>query len=112
MLELGDYTEKAHLEVGRKVAELGVDYLITVGEHSRQTANAAKGAGMSEDRVFVFDKAEEAGNFLQDRIEQGDLILVKGSQGMRMEKIVKELMAEPLKAPELLCRQYGKWTNQ
>jgi len=111
MLELGAYTERAHLEVGRKVAELGIDYLITVGEKSIATANAAKGAGMSADRVYSFDDTAAAGNFLQDRIEQGDLILVKGSQGMRMEKIVKELMAEPLRAKELLVRQEDKWLS-
>lgn len=109
MLELGNYTEKAHLEVGRRVAELGIDYLIAVGERSIQTANAAKAAGMNPDHVFTFDKAEEAGKFLQDRIEQGDLLLIKGSQGMRMEKVVKELMADPLKAKELLVRQEEKW---
>ncbi|MFA6533696.1 MAG: UDP-N-acetylmuramoyl-tripeptide--D-alanyl-D-alanine ligase [Patescibacteria group bacterium] len=117
MLELGGYTEKAHLAIGRKVAELGIDYLVTVGQCSRQTANAAKGlsaqagAGLSADRVFSFDAAGEAADFLQDRIEQGDLLLVKGSQGTRMEKVVKELMAEPLRAGELLCRQEGKWAN-
>ncbi|MFA5358390.1 MAG: UDP-N-acetylmuramoyl-tripeptide--D-alanyl-D-alanine ligase [Patescibacteria group bacterium] len=111
MLELGSYTERAHLEVGRKVAELGIDYLLTVGERSLQVANAAIGAGMSEDRVYTFDNSAEAGKFLQDRIEQGDLILVKGSQGMRMEKIVKELMAEPLRAKELLARQGGGWED-
>ncbi|MBI5621907.1 UDP-N-acetylmuramoyl-tripeptide--D-alanyl-D-alanine ligase [Candidatus Falkowbacteria bacterium] len=109
MLELGGYTEKAHLEVGRKVAELRIDYLVTVGEKSQSTANAARGAGMSPDRIYSFDNSREAGKFLQDRVEQGDLILVKGSQGMRMERIVKELMAEPLRAAELLCRQEGKW---
>lgn len=111
MLELGSHTEKSHLEIGRKVAELGINYLITVGRHSLATANAAKGAGMPEDKIFNFDLAEEAGKFLQDRIEQGDLLLIKGSQSMRMEKIVKELMAEPLKAPELLVRQERKWLN-
>ncbi len=112
MLELGSYTDKAHLEVGRKVAELGIDYLITVGERSLQTANAARGAGMPNDKIFTFDNPAAAGKFLQDRIEQGDLLLVKGSQSMRMEKIVKELMAEPLKAPELLVRQEGKWLEE
>ncbi|MEK7139192.1 MAG: UDP-N-acetylmuramoyl-tripeptide--D-alanyl-D-alanine ligase [Patescibacteria group bacterium] len=109
MLELGTYTDRAHLEVGRKVAELGINYLVTVGEKSRLMANAAIGVGMAKDRVWSFDKAAAAGIFLQDRIEQGDLILVKGSQGVRMERIVKELMAEPLRAEELLCRHDPKW---
>lgn len=111
MLELGNYTERAHREVGRYVTEQGIDFLVTVGANAKLIADAAIAAGMAADHVWSFDNSPEAGRFLQDRIEQGDLLLVKGSQGVRMEKIVKELMAEPLKAEELLCRQDGKWTN-
>lgn len=111
MLELGSYTERAHREVGRRVAELGIDFLVTVGANAKLIANAAAAAGMPTNRIWSFDNSPQAGRFLQDQIEQGDLLLVKGSQGMRMEKIVKELMAEPLKAGELLCRQEGKWGN-
>lgn len=46
---------------------------------------------------------------MDSQIKQGDIVLVKGSQSMRMEKVVKDLMAEPLRAGELLVRQYGKW---
>ena len=53
-----------------------------------------------------FATAPEAGRFIQNRMEQGDLILVKGSRGMRMEQIVKELMAEPLRAKELLVQEH------
>ncbi len=63
--------------------------LVTVGERSRDTVRAAIKKGLGKDNCLTFDPAEEAGRFLQDRIRQGDLILVKGSQGMRMEKIVK-----------------------
>ena len=53
--------------------------------------------------------SESAGRFLQDRIRSGDVLLVKGSQAVRMEKIVKELMAEPQRAAELLVRQDEGW---
>jgi len=112
MLELGNYSEKAHIEIGREVAECGFDYLITVGPLSQLTAKSALAAGMDRDHVFSFEKSGEVGRFLQERIEQGDLILVKGSQGMRMEKIVKEIMAEPLRAGELLVRQDEKWRGR
>lgn len=108
MAELGDYTEQGHREVGREVART-VDYLITVGEKTKFLADEAVKSGMSADHVFSFDHTEEAGKFIQERVKKGDLILIKGSQVSRMEKIVKELMAEPEKAGELLVRQGVEW---
>ena len=105
MLELGARTDKLHQEAGQKVASLGIDYLIAVGERSTETAKAAVEYGMNEDRVFTFDNSENAGRFIQDRIQQGDLILIKGSRGIKMDKIVKEIMAEPQRAKELLVGQ-------
>jgi len=51
----------------------------------------------------------EAVRFLKEHLKAGDAILVKGSQAMRMERIVKELMAEPARAAELLVRQGPEW---
>jgi UDP-N-acetylmuramoyl-tripeptide--D-alanyl-D-alanine ligase len=109
MLELGEYTAEAHAQIGRQVAENKIDFLITVGERSRIIADLAEKSGMVKDNIFSFSDTERAGRFLQDRIEQGDFILIKGSQGMRMEKITKEIMAEPMKAKELLVRQEKPW---
>lgn len=109
MLELGSETENTHREVGLKVAELGIDFLITVGEASKHTAIAAREAGMDDNQIASFDNSETAGKFLQEKLHEGDVVLVKGSQSMRMEKIVKEVMAEPLFAPELLVRQTNEW---
>jgi len=112
MLELGGETENAHREIGFKVAELGIDFLITVGEASKHTAIAAREAGLEEHRVASFADSVSAGKFLQEKLKQGDVALIKGSQSTRMEKIVKEVMAEPLKAPELLVRQTGEWAGR
>ncbi|MFA4834023.1 MAG: UDP-N-acetylmuramoyl-tripeptide--D-alanyl-D-alanine ligase [Patescibacteria group bacterium] len=111
MLELGRYSEEGHKEVGRYAAKSGINKLIAVGERSRDIARSAEEAGMSRDDIFEYTDVAEAGRFIQQRIEHGDLILVKGSQGMRMEKIVKEIMAEPLRAKELLVRQEEEWRN-
>lgn len=111
MLELGRITEQAHQEIGQAVVDYKVDYLITVGEMSRDTVRGAINAGMSKDKCFNFKDSIEAGKFLQQRISEGDLLLVKGSQGTRMERIVKELMAEPQKAEELLVRQDKSWVK-
>ncbi len=109
MAELGKYTEREHKLVGEDVASFGFDYLFCVGEKARDIARGAKKAGMSEDNIFEFKNSVEAGRFIQDRIKQKDLLLIKGSQSVRMEKVAKELMAEPMRAAELLVRQGQGW---
>ncbi|MFH1610544.1 MAG: UDP-N-acetylmuramoyl-tripeptide--D-alanyl-D-alanine ligase [Patescibacteria group bacterium] len=109
MLELGSFTEQAHQDLGKLVCELGVDMLITVGERSQDIVRGAESVGMNKDKMFHFDDVKIAGEFLQDKMEKNDLVLIKASQGMRFEKIVKEVMAEPMRAGELLVRQYGGW---
>lgn len=109
MLELGTQSERLHQQVGEKVAATQLDLLITVGERSRDMARGAIARGFPKDKTMHFATSIEAGKYLQGIIKIGDVLLVKGSQGMRMEKIVKELMAEPLRAPFLLVRQDPPW---
>ena len=108
MAELGEFTEEGHALVGQRAAGVA-DILITVGEKTKTIAKEALKRGMHEMQIFSFDFAEEAGRFLQDRIHKGDVILIKGSQVSRMEKVVKEIMAEPQRAEELLVRQGEEW---
>jgi UDP-N-acetylmuramoyl-tripeptide--D-alanyl-D-alanine ligase len=112
MLELDKESTNAHREIGFKVVECNFDYLIAVGQEAKLIAEAAREAGMQYDHVEYFEDRDKAGLYVQDLIKPGDLILVKGSQGMRMEKIVLEIMAEPEKAEELLVRQVGEWLNK
>lgn len=112
MAELGQYTKKGHELVGQAVAEHKIDYLVTIGAEAKMIADKAEELGMSEDRIYTFAESPEAGVFVQERIEPGDLILAKGSQSIRAEKIVKEIMAEPLRAKELLVRQDEEWENK
>ena len=109
MLELGQIAEEAHRELGRRVAESNVDVLVMVGELMNDTKQAALDAGMSKDKVFHFSTTEEAGRFVQDRMKQGDIVLVKGSRGMHMEYVVKELMADPVHAATLLAGEHDEW---
>lgn len=109
MLELGSYSEEGHREVGRYVSKSGLNKLIVVGERARDIARGAQEAGMLRDNIFEYTDIAEAGRFIQQRIQPGDILLIKGSQGMRLEKIVKEIMAEPLRAKELLVRQEEEW---
>lgn len=108
MLELGIHTEKAHIDLGRHAAKIA-DYIVTVGARASFIADGALGRGFPEKQIKRFSTSDEAKLPVQEMIREGDLILIKGSQGMRLEKIVLEIMAEPQRAKELLVRQYGKW---
>jgi len=108
MLEIGKYTLEAHEEIGR-IAAKAVQVLITVGDKAKFIAESARETGMPADSVFDFQDIDEAGKFLQEKIKKGDVVLLKGSQSVRLEKIVKEIMAEPEKAEKLLVRQNKEW---
>ena len=112
MLELGSYSEEGHRLVGKYVVKSNINKLIVTGERARDIARGAKEAGMKRDNIFHFDNPETTGKFVQKRIKKGDIILIKGSQGARMEKVVKEIMAEPLRAKELLVRQDEQWIKR
>ena len=87
MLELGDFAEKAHRQIGAKLAERNVDAVITVGALSQFTAQAAKAAGV--EHVASFTTHIEACNRLKEILKPGDTLLLKGSRGMKMEKIME-----------------------
>ncbi len=109
MLELGSYSEEGHQIVGKKVAEINIDILFLIGERARDIGRGAIDSNFKKENIFSFARTEEAINFIKDKIGEGDLILVKGSQGAYMEKVVKEIMSEPDRAKELLVRQDDVW---
>ncbi len=108
MLELGRYSIDEHERAGAQAAECS-QLLVTVGVRSRGIAEGALSMGMSEKNILQYDDSKSAARELQNIIKPGDLILIKGSQGMRMEKLVEEIMAEPARANELLVRQSQAW---
>lgn len=108
MAELGEYNEEAHFAAGKKVAEVA-DVFIAVGESMKIATGAAKQYGMHPDQIHYFENSVEAGRFLDRMIQEGDVVYVKGSQSTRMEKLVKDVMANPLQARHLLVRQEQKW---
>jgi UDP-N-acetylmuramoyl-tripeptide--D-alanyl-D-alanine ligase len=90
MLELGEFEERGHRMVGVRAAQVA-DELVTVGSRAQWIANEAQLAGMAEDQVVVLNDSEEAIEYLQDRVGEDDVVLVKGSRGMRMDLIVAGL---------------------
>ena len=108
MAELGSRSAEEHRLVGLRAAEIA-DLLVTVGEEARDFRRGAIEGGMDEAHALYVGEALEAGRYLDQEVRKGDIVLVKGSQSARMEKVVKDVMAEPLRATDLLVRQYGKW---
>jgi len=108
MMELGRLSSEEHYNAGKFLGEF-CDLLLTVGMRSRKIGEGALDAGLDEGNIFQYDDSENAGKEFQNKIKEGDLILVKGSQSIRMEKFVLEIMAEPEKAEELLVRQEEEW---
>ncbi|MBI5005284.1 MAG: hypothetical protein HZC03_01630, partial [Candidatus Lloydbacteria bacterium] len=111
MLELGKYSGKEHARIGEQTAETA-DVLVAVGVRAKAIAESALAKGMPPHSVHTFETSREAGTFLKDVIAQGDIVLVKGSQAMRMEHVVLALMAHPEEAPLLLVRQEAVWKEK
>lgn len=111
MLELGRHSVEEHRKLGTYAAGC-VDFLVTVGFRARDVAQGALDAGMDEKNILQYEDADKTGEELAAIVGQGDCVLVKGSQSMRMERTVKELMAEPERADELLVRQDEEWNKR
>lgn len=108
MAELGAASEQGYREVGTKIVEYGIDVVFLVGTAVsiiEDELRLRKFGGS----VFRYDNSGQAGIPLQNFLLPGDTVLIKGSQSSRMEKIVKEIMADPLNADKLLVRQSEKW---
>lgn len=112
MLELGSLAAEAHREMGHGVAEAGIDVLVVCGTFAHIVRDGALHAGMTEKNIFVFPQSAEAGRYIQDFLSEGDVVLVKGSQGVRMERIARELMAHPDRAKDVLVRQSKEWFDR
>jgi UDP-N-acetylmuramoyl-tripeptide--D-alanyl-D-alanine ligase len=93
MLELGYMEEEGHRLVGRRVADVA-QVLVTMGERARWIAEEALKVGMKSDQVFMVDDVKTAVFLLQDLIQPHDMVLVKGSLGMKMSRIVAALSME------------------
>ncbi|MFZ6027105.1 MAG: UDP-N-acetylmuramoyl-tripeptide--D-alanyl-D-alanine ligase [Chloroflexota bacterium] len=93
MLELGPYEQQGHEMVGVRAAQVAGE-LVAVGERARVIARAARNAGMPAARVREFENSQQAIKYLQKNLSDRDTVLVKGSRGMRMDRIVNALEVE------------------
>ena len=111
MLELGKHTVEAHKNIG-KVAKENADMLIVVGARAQSIKEGAMEAGMAPENISEFANSVDAGEFAKTILKKGDTVLVKGSQGMRMERTTAAILLEPGKKKKLLVRQDREWLEK
>lgn len=88
MLELGPLSDISHRELGEQVAQVGIDQVWLTGPHREVVAEGARQAGMNPAHIHCFDTPALLGVDLSRVLEAGDVVLVKGSRGMKMEQVV------------------------
>ncbi|WP_376796239.1 alanine racemase [Thermogemmatispora sp.] len=117
MLNLGSFEEEGHALVGRAAASQ-VDYLVTRGERAALIAEAAREAGLPAGRIVQTSTHEDAARAVAAFLEEApqpaageprDVVLIKGSEEARMERVTERLLADPTLAPERLVRQTPGW---
>ena len=100
MRELGQTSAELHRQAGNLAAKTGkIDWIIGVGGYAAQMVEGAVAAGVPEEQTKFFSSSEDAASFLTDLLTSGDLLLVKGSRGVKMERVVEGLLT--VHAPEL-----------
>jgi UDP-N-acetylmuramoyl-tripeptide--D-alanyl-D-alanine ligase len=94
MLELGQYERQGHEMVGLRAAQVA-STLITLGERAHMIADSARRSGMRKSSVLEFDELEQIVNWLDENLSKNDSVLIKGSHGLRMDRIVNVLEVRP-----------------
>ena len=115
MLELGKHTVSAHKSIGETAGSVLVgknDALIVVGPRAKSIKEGALENGMPADNIFEFSDSKETAEFVKKFMKAKDIILVKGSQGMRMERIVAPLILHEAERSMLLVRQDPEWLRK
>jgi len=111
MLELGKHTIDAHTAIG-KVARKNADILVVVGPRAKFIKEGAIASKMAKKNIFEFSNSREVGDFLEAFLGKRDLVLIKGSQGMRMERVTASLLQDKENKHKLLVRQDKEWIDK
>jgi UDP-N-acetylmuramoyl-tripeptide--D-alanyl-D-alanine ligase len=91
MLELGPQAPELHRQAGHSVARCSVDGLVTVGEGGNYIGQGAEEKGFPEEMITHFESSQEAAEFLSEQLAPGEFLLVKGSRGVAMDRIIRKL---------------------
>jgi len=111
MMELGQYSAEEHRNIGKIISGYA-NILVTVGPRAKAIADEALASLMNTESISSYSSSVEAGEALVNVIKTGDIVLIKGSQSVRMERVTKILMNDPARATELLVRQEKEWLEK
>jgi UDP-N-acetylmuramoyl-tripeptide--D-alanyl-D-alanine ligase len=111
MLELGEKSDEKHARLATDIRGANVSFTILVGQHMRALHQALLENGFSDKQTIWFPDPMSASDYAGSVVRAGDIVLIKGSQGLRMEMIVERLLAQPELASTLLCRQSDVWKS-
>lgn len=89
MLELGPQANAFHREAGQQIAGYPFDLVLTVGSLAGRFAEEAVVSGFAKEKIKTFSSSSEAGQYLKDQLKPEDTVLLKGSRGMKMEKVME-----------------------
>jgi UDP-N-acetylmuramoyl-tripeptide--D-alanyl-D-alanine ligase len=96
MLELGKKGSDYHFQAGMQAGKWGWDILATIGPLSIHMAEGARNSGMQQDQIFSFKDSDEAADWIDTFLKDGDFVFVKGSRGMKTEKVVNKIKRKRL----------------
>ena len=108
-MELGKHSVSEHEKVGETVADIA-SIFFAVGPRMKAAADRAREKGLKT--VELFSDSREASGALRAILKAGDIVLIKGSQSLRMERVAEAVMAEPERRKELLVRQDEEWQRR
>jgi UDP-N-acetylmuramoyl-tripeptide--D-alanyl-D-alanine ligase len=89
MLELGRYNKNLHVQLGKKLAKAGINKVIIVGEFTEYVLQGALQGGMNKKNIFTCPCARDAVNIVKKVFKKGDIVLLKGSRGIKLETILE-----------------------
>lgn len=110
MAEIGQQARSQHIKIGALAAGI-CSAIILVGRHNEWYLEGVRAGRFNLENVFLFENSDEAKVFLKENVKENDLILVKGSQSARMEKVVVEILENQSDLYDI-CRQEQEWKKR
>lgn len=112
MLELGSDSETLHRELAEALSATGVEFFVAVGQRMNLARETLVSMGFPERQTLFFPDPVSAIETMRQLVRKDDLVLVKGSRGMRMEKVTEALLRNPEEAADVLCSQSEIWRRR